>query len=213
MSKGRAVFLLFADLGDQASDADLEAWSNESYLPEVCAVPGVKDCGRYVAVKGGPKHLWFFELEDLDVAGRLMTLNLIPADGAAFGDGLLSNNAVIVGEQFRPKIVERGDRTMAPFLQIGRMSVPAAVEDAWNAWYDTEYIPGFIGVPGVIGARRYRVSTGAVRYMTVYEFETVDVSEKPEWVHQRQHSSMDTPRMREANQMADGSPGIYRWIF
>ena len=69
------------------------------------------------------------------------------------------------------------DRDMAPTLQIGRMSVPAAADAEWNAWYNGEYIPAYRTVPGVIYARRYRVVDGDTGYVTVYEFEHDKVSE------------------------------------
>lgn len=184
MSKGRAVFLLFADLGDQASDADLEAWSNKSYLPEVCAVPGVKDCGRYVAVKGGPKRL-SFSTGDLDVAGRLMTL-----ESDTCGRRGIWRWTAVEQRSYRWRTVPAQNRGT-------RRPDHGAVSSDRTIVLPLSRMRGMLGKryrihsrvygdPGVIGARRYRVSTGAVRYMTVYEFETVDVSEKPEWVHQRQ---------------------------
>ena len=30
---------------------------------------------------------------------------------------------------------------MPPYLQMGRMDVPDALEEEFNAWYDTVYIP------------------------------------------------------------------------
>ena len=44
---------------------------------------------------------------------------------------------------------------MAPFLQMGRIDVSAAIEEEFNAWYNTAYIPGYLGVPGCLGARRF----------------------------------------------------------
>ena len=82
------------------------------------------------------------------------------------------NVARILGEQIFPEGLENAERGMASVLQIGRMSVPDAVDTAWNAWYNREYIPGYRTVPGVIYARRYRVLEGEVRYTTVYEFES-----------------------------------------
>ena len=36
---------------------------------------------------------------------------------------------------------------MAPFLQMGRIDVSAAIEEEFNAWYNTAYIPGYLAVP------------------------------------------------------------------
>ena len=62
----------------------------------------------------------------------------------------------IVGRQIFQAGWKNPDRGMAPALQIGRMSVPESADAEWNEWYNTEYIPGYLTVPGVIYARRYR---------------------------------------------------------
>ena len=44
---------------------------------------------------------------------------------------------------------------MAPVLQMGRIDISSAVEEEFNAWYNTVYIPCYLAVPGCTGARRY----------------------------------------------------------
>jgi hypothetical protein len=121
--------------------------------------------------------------------------------------------ARIVGQQLFPAEVENPDRSMAPALQIGRMSVPEHADDEWNAWYNGEYIPGYRKVPGVLYARRYRVIAGDVRYTTVYEFENPQVSETDAWHQQRQTSSPNSGRMRDLMTHTPGSPGVYQRIY
>ena len=119
----------------------------------------------------------------------------------------------ILGQQIFPPTVEQPARGMAPALQIGRMSVPDSADQAWNAWYNGEYIPGYRQVSGVIDARRYRVVEGETRYTTVYEFEHAKVSESAQWNQQRETSSPNSGRMREVMTHATGSPGVYRQIY
>src|SRR5438093_1617424 len=82
----------------------------------------------------------------------------------------------------------------------------------FNAWYSNEYIPGYRKVPGVIYARRYRVHEGTSGYTTVYEFESTAVPESAEWKEQQQHSSPNSPRMRQVMTHAPGSAGVYTRI-
>ena len=90
------------------------------------------------------------------------------------------------------------------------LSLPSIQVDAeWNAWYSGEYVPGYRKVPGVIYARRYRVLEGTSGYSTVYEFASTAVPESPEWKEQQQHSSPNSPRMRQAMTHAPGSAGVY----
>jgi hypothetical protein len=67
----------------------------------------------------------------------------------------------------------------------------------------------FLGSPGVIYARRYRVLEGTSGYSTVYEFASTAVPESREWKEQQQHSSPNSPRTRQAMTHAPGSAGVY----
>lgn len=59
----------------------------------------------------------------------------------------------------------------------------AGGEDEYNAWYDGTHIPQMTAVPGIVGARRYRVRDGgqsesdpdAPTYLAVYEIEADDL--------------------------------------
>ena len=112
--------------------------------------------------------------------------------------------------QIHPKTVtpEVARTGMAPALQIGRMDVPPAVDDEFNAWYNTIYVPNYEKVPGVIRGRRYRAVEGAPMYLTLYEFERPNVSESAEWLAQRDISPV-THKIRPHMKHASGSPGIW----
>ena len=113
----------------------------------------------------------------------------------------------IVGRQIFPSRLENPDRGMAPALQIGRMSVPESADAEWNEWYNTEYIPGYLTVPGVIYARRYRAVDEERSFATVYELVNDKVSESADWSHQREHSSPRSGRMRALMDHGRGLPG------
>jgi hypothetical protein len=212
--KGHAIFLVYTDLVDDKYDEEFNAWYNTRHLPQLTAIPGILDAARYVAVKGGPKYLAVYELQTADVVHSEAFVNrpTTPWDQQMSPGAIGKNRARVLGEQIFPAGLENADRRMAPVLQIGRMSVPETVDEAWNAWYNGEYIPGYRTVPGVVYARRYRVLEGEVRYTTVYEFESEAVPESDAWNFQREHSSPKSGAMRDAMTMAIGSPGVYRRI-
>ena len=211
--KGKGIFLVYVDI-DAKHDKEFNDWYNTEHLPELLAVPGILSAARYKAVKGGPKYLAFYELENLGVlrtsafTGRPRT----PWGQRVSPSVIGSNLTRIVAEQIFPDALEVPERGMAPVLQIGRMSVPAEVEAEWNGWYSGEYVPGYRKVPGVIYARRYRVHEGTSGYTTVYEFTGTAVPESAEWKEQNLHSSPRSPRMRQAMTHAPGSPGVYTRI-
>ena len=68
-----------------------------------------------------------------------------------------------------------------PYLQMGRMDIPAHMEEEWNDWYNWVYVPDYLTVPGVIRARRFLAVEGQPKYLTVYEFERPDVPESEPW--------------------------------
>ena len=211
--KGRGIFLVYVDI-DVQHDKEFNEWYNTEHLPELLAVPGILAAARYQAVKGGPKYLAFYELDNVAVMHTPAFTNRPRTPwGERVSPSVIGTNVTrIVGEQIYPDGIEMPERGMAPVLQIGRMSVPAAVEAEWNAWYNNEYIPGYRKVPGVIYARRYRVHEGTSGYTTVYEFEGTTVPESAAWKEQQQQSSPKSPRMRQAMTHAPGSAGVYTRI-
>jgi hypothetical protein len=214
--KGKGIFLVYTDI-DPKDEEEFNAWYNTEHLPDLLRLPGFLDGARYVAEKGGPKYLAVYEFSSADVLQsadfQKYRANPTPWSRRMSPTVIGKNMTRIVGEQIFPAAVEQPERGMAPALQIGRMSVPENVDTEWNTWYNTEYIPGYRTVPGVIYARRYRVVEGASRYTTVYEFEHTKVSESAAWNQQREHSSPRSGRMREVMTHAAGSPGVYRRIY
>lgn len=210
--KGRAIFLVYTDLADDRHTEEFNTWYDTRHLPQLMTIPGILDAARYVAVKGGPKYLAVYELENADVirSEAFLERPRTEWDQQMSPRVIGKNFTTVLGDQIFPDRLEHADRQMASVLQIGRMSVPESVDGAWNAWYNGEYIPGYRTVPGVIYARRYRVLEGEVRYTTVYEFESEAVPESAEWNYQREHSSPKSAAMRDAMTMAMGSPGVYR---
>ena len=212
-TRGRGIFLVYTDVAPQ-HEAEFNEWYNTEHLAELLAVPGILAAARYEATKGGPKYLAAYELESVDV---MQTPAFKDRKRTPWGERVApsvigTNLTRVVGVQIFPDGIEMPDRDMAPALQIGRMSVPDDVDAEWNAWYNGEYIPGYRKVPGVIYARRYRVIEGSTGYTTVYEFENENVSETEAWHNQRQNSSPNSERMRQAMTHAEGSPGVYKRI-
>ena len=81
----------------------------------------------------------------------------------------------------------------APYLQMGRIDIPAIVEDEFNDWYNTAYIPPYLKVPGCLGARRYLAIDSQPRYLTLYEFANPTVSESEPWDRARNSNPVERP--------------------
>ena len=62
---------------------------------------------------------------------------------------------------------------------------PRAMEDEFNAWYDTEHLPERLAIPGFISARRWvdpRAPAGTGKYLATYELDSARVLETPEYL-------------------------------
>ena len=215
--KGTGIFMVWVDVPED-KETEFNAYYNEEHLAELLAVPGILSAARYEAVSSGPKHLACYELENPDVfqSDEYRQMQRNPTDltkqlslqtiATTFIRGIYE---VIHPSEVSPDIAASD---MAPALQIGRMGVPSEVEDEFNDWYNTIYVPNYEKVPGVIRGRRYRVVSGEPKYMTVYEFEHEKVSESAEWAAQRDIDPL-THRIRPQMQHATGSPGIWKKTF
>ena len=57
------------------------------------------------------------------------------------------------------------------------MQPPPALEDEFNAWYDTEHIPERAAVPGFTSALRFVCIEGHPRYLAMYDLDNFAVLE------------------------------------
>ena len=62
------------------------------------------------------------------------------------------------------------------------MQPPPALEEEFNAWYDTEHIPERLAVPGFETALRYVCVDGAPRYLAMYDLASPDVLNSPAYL-------------------------------
>ena len=62
------------------------------------------------------------------------------------------------------------------------MQPPPALEEEFNAWYDTEHIPERLAVPGFETALRYVCIDGAPRYLALYDLARPDVLNSPAYL-------------------------------
>ena len=58
--------MLWTDI-DAEHEAAFNRWYDEEHLDRLLAVPGFLSASRYVAIRGGPRYLTMYELEDVAV--------------------------------------------------------------------------------------------------------------------------------------------------
>src|SRR5436190_24279386 len=108
-TKGSAILLVYTDLIDDKYDEELNAWYDTQHLPQLLALPGVLDAARYVAVKGGPKYLAAYEVENTDtVLGPAWQNRPIPAWDNRMSPRFIGKNFTrVLGEQIFPDKLEQ----------------------------------------------------------------------------------------------------------
>jgi antibiotic biosynthesis monooxygenase (ABM) superfamily enzyme len=217
-TRGTGLLMVWTDI-DPEYEADYNRWYDEEHIGELLAVPGFLSAGRYVALRGGPKYLALYELDAPEVLRSAAFLDEVrfrasPGRarhaGGSIGRNYLSNGYRQIFPMHWDPIA--ATREPAPFLQMGRIDIPAMVEEEFNDWYNTAYIPPYLAVPGCLGARRYVAVDGQPKYLTLYEFANADVSESAPWAKARDGNPW-SKRVRAFMRHDVGSPGVYRRIW
>ena len=211
--RGTGLMMVWAEVPAD-KEKEFNSWYNEEHLAERMRIPGFLSGARYEAVKGGPKHLAVYELENVAVleSDAYMKVRKNPTEWTkrcspdVIGTTFIRNVYTLIHPGTLTSAVAESD--MAPALQLGRMDVPAEIDADFNTWYNTIYIPNYEKVPGVIRGRRFRAVTGTPTYLTFYEFQNPKVSESAAWAAQRDIAP-ETQRIRPHMRHAQGSPGVY----
>lgn len=102
-----------------------------------------------------------------------------------------------------PERLPRPDR---PGLLAVWNDIAAQDEPEFNAWYVEEHVPERLGVPGVLGARRYRDTESPLRYAALYDTDTVAVLSSEPYLERLANPSARTraimPRFRNMSRAA-----------
>jgi antibiotic biosynthesis monooxygenase (ABM) superfamily enzyme len=217
-TRGLGLLMVWADI-DPEHEAEYNRWYDEEHLARLLAVPGFLSAARYAALKGSPKYLTLYELEDHNVLRSTAYLDAVKYKPSAArekvgGSRVARNFLRNLYRHIHPLYTHPIDQTRepAPFLQMGRIDIPAAVEEEFNDWYNTAYIPPYLQCPGVLGARRFVAVEGQPKYLTLYEFDNAGASETAEW-NKARDSNVWSNRVRPFMRHDRGSPGVYRRIF
>jgi len=65
-TRGTGLLMVWTDI-DHEFEAEFNRWYDEEHISQLLRVPGFLSAGRYAALKGGPKYLAMYELEDHNV--------------------------------------------------------------------------------------------------------------------------------------------------
>ncbi len=89
--------------------------------------------------------------------------------------------------------------------------IDPAVEEEFNAWYNTEHIPQLLGLPGFLSARRDLAVEGKPKYVALYTLADENVLKSDEFRHVQANRTPWSHRM--VSYFRNTETGLYRQIF
>src|SRR5262247_2559504 len=130
--KGTGLLMVWVDVPAD-KEKEFNRWYNDEHLAERLAIPGFLSAARYEAVKGGPKHLAYYELESPAVleSEAYKYVQAHPTEWTkrcspnVLGTTFIRNVYTLIHPTTLTSSVAESD--MAPALQLGRMDVPAEI--------------------------------------------------------------------------------------
>lgn len=102
--------------------------------------------------------------------------------------------------------IESAEPAFAPVIAIDRFDLAPEDAQAFNIWYETEYLPACAQLPGLVRLRRYLAMEGAPRHLVTYEFAGEDALAGDGWRDLRAADPWQRCRF------AAGAPAAYRKV-
>jgi hypothetical protein len=168
-------------------EKEFNHWYDDEHVPERMALPGFLGARRYTALNGSPKYIAIYELNDL---GALYSpeyenvrTNRTPLTARV--TGFVTAN---IRREFEQVALLGGPAEPAPYSLFVQLETLPEHEAELNEWYDKEHLAALAGVPGVLGARRYRSKEGSPKYLAIYDYASPDIGESDAW-----QRAADTP--------------------
>ena len=167
-----------------AMDEEFNAWYDTEHMAERLSIPGFLSARRWQrdCKPGEGKYLATYELTSpgvLDTPEYMAHVgeHFTPWSKRCLGAATFFRRWAC--EQVVPGNQSPDEKATALFMACG--DVPAAHEEEFNRWYDIEHLPLLLQVPGVLGARRFRASSGSPRYIALYDLSDIHAPEHPAW--------------------------------
>ena len=217
--KGRGLLMVYTDVAAKHED-EFNRWYNEEHIAERLSIPGVLNAARYIAVRGAPKYLACYELDEPEAYFSAIWQHHLKHPTAwsqrmspdVIGQNFIRNvYRLIYPTDLSEEIIQA---EMSPALLVGRMTVPPCLEAAFNQAYNNERLPLYRSIPGYTRARRFVAVMGEPNYTTVHECQTPEVADSPQWNAVRNtHTPVWSETISPQMTFAPGSPGVYARIF
>lgn len=186
MSSARGKHLLTVYVRVPANiENDFNNWYNQQHIPERLAIAGFQSAARYESIKGEPKYIALYELDDAGVLESPAYKKLREKADNDEWDRRIIPKLQIDARAIYEQIFSCNEPTAehAPFLLSVRLDIAPEVENEFNEWYNVDHLPRLSAVPGVVCARRYRRigEGGGAQYLALYEMSHDQIMDSQAW--------------------------------
>jgi len=184
-------------------EAELNRWYDEEHFLERMVCEGFLNGRRLIAEEGGPKYLAYYDLQSPAVLDSAAYRKIAPrTPWTARIAAHFTRSVRNVYAEIRPEVCN-GPRKTGTGLLLVAIDVAAEHEAELNRWWDEEHIRERMAIPGFLRARRFQAIEGgaiegAPKYLTLYDIESPDVLQTPEYKHWSGPGTTDfTKRIRQ----------------
>ncbi|MBI3964533.1 MAG: hypothetical protein HY329_02775 [Chloroflexi bacterium] len=98
-------------------------------------------------------------------------------------------------------------------LLYGRMEVAPELEAGFNEWYNADYLPPRLKLPGWFTGRRFVAVRGQPKYATLYDLESTKVFANPDYVRLRQQLESTPSGSKYYAAFSNFTRNIYEQVF
>ena len=182
-------------------------WYENTHIAARLEIPGFLLIRRFQLSSGlpatfsldGPRYLAVYEVENPSVLTSDPYLKLTKSEAERPEDSFEArtrshpDNSRGIFRQIFPEENYSRPNNADYLLAVGHVDLPQDVLDEYHAWYNTEHIPSYLQIPGVLNARRFAISSlpsGATSrsgphgsdYIALYDLENDAVFESQAFV-------------------------------
>ena len=166
-------------------EAELNDWYDREHVPELLRSPGVLSATRYTEMAAGIKmHRAFYELDGASVTlGKDFQRLLVYRTAWSTRMYALYDNLHRIRHTYR--LVAAGGKSSpfnAPWLYCFKTDVASEMEEEFNKSYDDGLLEALATVDGCVGARRFVVTEGHQKYLSLYGLESLGVVDSDAWL-------------------------------
>jgi hypothetical protein len=181
---GQGLLLVMTDIPADI-EQEFNRWYDKEHVPDLQAFPGVLSARRYRIVEGQPKYMAMYDLENPGVVETPEYQKVASSSSSAkFPKSFMNIMRGVYQLLLALPSPEPTDVSAARVLLLRGLSVEPQHAQELDKWYNVEHLPNLSRVPGMIRARRYKLSAEASNlrgnpplYMAAYEMENREVLE------------------------------------